>query len=168
MNVQQALNVFNLTGEVTESEIKKAFRKATFKYHPDRNPVGAEMMKMVNAAYTFLSDNLDNINKYQDADTARNYSKEVEDILNFLNTLSGLEFEIIGNWVWVGGDTKQNKEALKEKGFRWHRVRKLWFFRPEEYKTFKRKGNYKDFETLRAEYGTSGKSNSKGRKSITK
>lgn len=166
MNVQQALNVFNLSGDVSEKEIKSTFKKLALKFHPDRNPLGVEMMKMINTAYTFLLDNIDKINTFQDADTARNYCQEIEDVLNVLNSLSGLDFEIIGNWVWVGGNTKENKEILKENGFKWHRVRKLWFYRPDEYKTYKRKGEYKDFDSLRAEYGTSGKSSSKGRKSI--
>lgn len=168
MNVQQALNVFNLKGDVTEKDLKSEFKKLALKFHPDRNPLGTEMMKMINTAYTFLIDNLDKISNFQDSETARDYCQEIEDILNILNSLSGVEFEIIGNWVWVGGNTKENKEILKENGFKWHRVRSLWFYRPDEYKTYKRKGEYKDFDTLRAEYGTSGKSNSKGRKSISK
>lgn len=166
MNVQQALNVFNLSGDVSEQEIKKQYKRLSLKFHPDRNPLGEEMMKMVNSAYNFLMDNLDKINIFQDADTARDYCEEIENILNILNSLDGLEWEIIGNWVWVGGNTKENKEALKENGFKWHKVRSLWFYRPDEYKTYKKKGVYKDFDTLREEYGTSGKATSKGRKAI--
>ncbi|MFV1005093.1 J domain-containing protein, partial [Klebsiella pneumoniae] len=57
MNIQQALNVFGLSGELTEQDIKTAYKKASLKFHPDRNqgnPVAAEMMKAVNCAYDFL------------------------------------------------------------------------------------------------------------------
>ncbi|OJF77144.1 MAG: hypothetical protein BKP49_03140 [Treponema sp. CETP13] len=43
----------------SENEIKKAYRDAAFKYHPDRNPgstVAEEKFKEVNAAYAVLSD----------------------------------------------------------------------------------------------------------------
>ncbi|MDT1190548.1 J domain-containing protein, partial [Escherichia coli] len=51
MNIQQALNIFGLSGELTEQDVKKAYKQAALKFHPDRNPVGAEMMKAVNAAF---------------------------------------------------------------------------------------------------------------------
>nr|ATZ71600.1 DnaJ-like protein [Enterobacter sp. HP19] len=54
MNIQEALNVFGLSGDVTEADIKKAFKRLSLKYHPDRNPeLGGEMMKMINAAVIF-------------------------------------------------------------------------------------------------------------------
>ncbi|MCV1244541.1 J domain-containing protein, partial [Klebsiella pneumoniae] len=65
MNIQEALNIFGLSGQLTEKDIKNAFKKAALKYHPDRNPVGAEMMKAVNSAFDFLMANLDKINQYQ-------------------------------------------------------------------------------------------------------
>ena len=32
------------------------YRQAALKFHPDRNPAGAEMMKIINAAYDVLKD----------------------------------------------------------------------------------------------------------------
>ncbi len=37
-------------------EIKKAYRKLAFQYHPDKNPGREEMMKEINEAYAVLSD----------------------------------------------------------------------------------------------------------------
>ena len=56
MNIQDAAKLLQITGTVTPTDIKKAYREAAQKYHPDRNPAGAEMMKMINAAYDMLKE----------------------------------------------------------------------------------------------------------------
>lgn len=44
---------------------------------------------------------------------------EFAEILAVLMGLKGLEIEICGNWLWIGGETKENKDALKGAGCRW-------------------------------------------------
>ena len=51
-------------------QIREAYRKLAYQYHPDRNPgdpAAADMMKQVNEAYAVLS----NIDKRQDYDSMR-------------------------------------------------------------------------------------------------
>ena len=36
-----------------------------------------------------------------------------------LKQLPGLEINLCGSWVWIGGDTKPNKDALKPLGCWW-------------------------------------------------
>ncbi|MGT3828659.1 J domain-containing protein [Enterobacter kobei] len=78
-SIKEALNVLGLSGEITEVEIKKAYKRLALKYHPDKNKaVDANMMKMITAAFNFLKDNLDKIvNFNHSADDAYNYSEEV-------------------------------------------------------------------------------------------
>lgn len=59
--------ILEVSQDATFEEIKKAYRKQAFKYHPDRNPddrEAEEMMKLVNDAYGTLSD----IDKRRDYD----------------------------------------------------------------------------------------------------
>ncbi|RAP70332.1 dnaJ domain protein [Candidatus Erwinia dacicola] len=99
MNIQQALNIFGLSGELTEQDIKKVYKQAALKFHPDRNPVGAEMMKAVNAAFDFLMQNIDRINDSQSSDdNARyNFGEELESVLSTLQGKAGVIFEVAGN-----------------------------------------------------------------------
>ncbi|EFB70458.1 J domain-containing protein [Providencia rustigianii] len=157
MNVQEALNIFGLSGELTERDIKIAYKKAALKYHPDRNPLGAELMKAINAAFDFLMNNIENINKYQNEDknTHYNFTEELEEMLKTLSGLMGVVYEVIGNWVWISGETKEHKDTLKEIGCKWAAKKKQWFYRPEEHKST---GNRKEhsIDEIRAKYGTNG------------
>lgn len=134
MKVQDALNLLNLQGEsFTQKEIKKAYKAASIKYHPDKNAAGLEMMKAINEAFDLLKKLGDTVTSDSDAQSY-DYAEELNDILNALMALDGLDLEVCGNWVWIGGNTKEHKETLKELGCRWGNKKKLWFYRPVDYK----------------------------------
>lgn len=163
MNIQEALNIFGLSGDLTENDIKKAYKKAALKYHPDRNPLGTELMKAVNAAFDFLMNNLENINKFQSEDKQDhyNYTEELEEILSTLSGLMGIVYEVIGNWVWISGETKEHKEILKKIGCKWAIKKKQWFYRPEEHKSRRNRKEH-SIDEIREMYGTNGQRAAKG------
>jgi len=115
MNSKDALHILGLTSDATTEVIKAAYRKACATYHPDRNPAGLEMMKLVNCAYESLShyvptESIDGENT--------NYGEEMNTALNAIIHL-GLTIEICGSWIWVSGDTRPHKDTLKNAGFKW-------------------------------------------------
>ncbi len=57
MNFHEALKLFGLKPNFTETELKKAYRRLANEHHPDHGGSNEEMQK-INAAYEVLSDNL--------------------------------------------------------------------------------------------------------------
>ncbi|NRB40663.1 MAG: DnaJ domain-containing protein [Pseudomonadales bacterium] len=139
MKIIDAANILNLAGDITPSDIKKAYRKAAAKYHPDRNPAGAEMMKAVNEAYESLKDFSGTLGAAEGEEfEPSQYGDELNSALNAIVNLEGLDIEVCGSWVWVTGETKQHKEKLKEAGYRWASKKKAWHFRPSDWKKVSR------------------------------
>ncbi len=148
MKINDALSILGVTqNSVTPEDIKKAYRKACTKYHPDRNPAGLEMMKAVNVAFETLKDYSGEIKERH----AQDYGEELNQALNSIIHLD-LEIEICGSWIWVGGDTKLHREALKEASFRWAPKKMRWYFRPAEYKSSSRGGW--DIDKIRQAHGS--------------
>ena len=115
MNQYDALKVLGLSGQISQDDIKKAYKKACSKFHPDRNPAGLEIMKMINVAYDALKAYDGQASITEDA---AQYGDEMASALNAISGLN-LSIEICGAWVWVTGDTRIHKDALKASGFKW-------------------------------------------------
>lgn len=149
MNIYDAAKILRLSGHIDPTQTKTAYRAACKKYHPDINPAGDDMMTVINAAFEALKDYQGEI-KEQDA---KDYGDKLNEALNAVLGLSGLIVEVCGAWVWITGETRMHKDALKAVGFRWASKKKAWYFRPEEYRSFSR-GN-SSLEDIREKYGAS-------------
>jgi hypothetical protein len=151
MKHQDALNILEIhTNPVTPEIIKQAYRKACSKYHPDRNPAGTEMMKLVNVAYAALENFTGEVSTNDD--TQKDYGDALNAALNAIISL-GLTLEVCGVWVWVSGDTKPHKETLKTAGFMWAPKKMQWYFRPAEYKS-RTRGKTWSMDKIRDKYGS--------------
>ena len=150
MTIQDAIKILQLSGSVTPELVKKAYRKASSKYHPDRNPAGAEMMKAVNAAFETLKDYTGQVEE----GTQEDYGDELNEALNAIIDLPGIDIEICGAWVWVTGNTRPHKDALGKNGagFYFASKKKAWYYRPQDWKSASR-GNW-SLDRIREEHGS--------------
>lgn len=150
MKMQDAFNILGIgNGQITPEDITQAYRRACMKYHPDRNPAGLEMMKLVNAAREALKDF---IRGESVAGEGRDYGEKINAALNAIVGL-GLNIEICGAWVWVTGDTRPHKNVLKAGGFFWAPKKLAWYFRPEEHKCRTSRGKF-TLDEIREKYGS--------------
>jgi len=138
----------------TIEELKKEYRKLCFKNHPDKGG-STETMQIINNEYDNLFERLkngynDNLKEGQRPFTET--SEEYREILLQIIFLEGLEIELCGTWLWVGGETRSHKEALKEAGFKWAKRKCMWYWHSGDYKP-KSRGRY-DMGQIRATHGS--------------
>lgn len=125
----------------TAEEAKSLYRKLAREHHPDMGGTVAAM-QAINAEYAQLLTELEKGNQrtrqtkaHEDGKkTAADYHDLDEVIetlrvkIEFALNLEGVEVELCGLWVWLTGNTKANKEAIKAEGFKWAREKEAWFF----------------------------------------
>ena len=144
----------------TLDELKKQYRKLAMLHHPDRGG-NLGTMKAINNEHDALFEVLKtDQNRRADADTTgrtkhtTETAEEFRDILEILLHLDGLEVELCGCWLWISGDTKANKDALKAAGCRWSNGKKMWYWRhPEDAQRY-HKGHKYSIDDIRTKYGS--------------
>ena len=149
MNIIQALSILNPT-EKTEAGLKKAYRAACLKHHPDKNG-DVEVMKLVNAAYDFLK----KCESWWTGEQARTAQKQtpltetIQAMIDKIKTIPGFKIEVIGSWLWVSGNTYDHKTILRDLKMKFSDNKKAWYYHEDGYrKRGKRKFSMNDIRVL--------------------
>lgn len=151
----------------TVEELKRQYRKLVLQYHPDRGG-SEEDMKRINLEYDILLRRVGNIHESKEGngetweDTTGpkdRYSCNIEDlddgfrkVLDILLTLDGLEILLVGEWLWISGDTKRYKETLKTIGCKWSGKRQKWYWHKPDQKRH-RHASKESFADICRRYG---------------
>ena len=61
--------------------------------------------------------------------------KQYRAVIEQLIGLPGIIIDVVGNWVWVTGETKDVRLQLKEIGLFYASKKVAWYFRSEEFRT---------------------------------
>ena len=136
----------------TLDEVKAMYKLLAKKYHPDCGG-DTETMQAINAEYSYACANVlkdENLSQ-EDTDEGIRLSEEYRAVIELLMPLSGILIEVVGNWIWVTGDTKPVKQQLKEAGLFYASKKVAWYYRAEEFKTT---GSKKSLDEIRAKYGS--------------
>lgn len=153
----------------TLDELRKQYRDLLKKYHPDNENGSVEITQEINAEYERLFKVLkDRHTRKHDSNTegtedgshssydSMKYNFEEDELLREMLQkvihLSDITIEIIGNWIWISGNTYQYRKELKEMGFKFAGQKKCWYWHSE---TFRKKSRKKlSMNDIRNYYGS--------------
>ncbi|EHQ27042.1 molecular chaperone DnaJ [Mucilaginibacter paludis] len=136
----------------TIDEVKALYKKLAKENHPD---VGGDVVTMqaINTEYAYacaqiykgagLSD--------EQASEQMEYSEAYRQAIEKIIHLPGIVIELVGNWIWVTGDTRPVKDQIKEAGFFYASKKIAWYFRTDDYKC---KGGKKSLDEIKQKYGS--------------
>lgn len=138
----------------TLDELKAEYRRLVKKHHPDCGG-DAEIMKAVNNEYEVKFEELKKAHnakadeKHQTTETPDEFREIIEKLLK----LDGLDVELCGSWLWIGGNTREHKDALKAAGCRWSNNKKLWYWHHAEDGSHWHRGK-RTMSEIRTKYGS--------------
>ena len=131
-------------------EVKKLFRDLALKFHPDKGGSTQDMQEL-NAQYeAVLKNPFFKFAEQSEADQAEFI--KYPDIISKVVGLPGIIIEIIGNWLWISGNTFAHRTHLKESGFFFAPKKVMWYYRPPEWKSSNRKPI--EIDEIRRKYGS--------------
>lgn len=147
----------------TLEEVKKLYHKLAKQYHPDCGGSTAKMQDISSeydyaCAVLLKGEKLSSEEINEQIELSEKYKQAIEAIIH----LPGIQIEVVGNWIWVTGNTYEHRSKKKggtgilyEAGYIYANKRdepSAWFFRTEENKTksYKRQS----LEEIKAKYGS--------------
>lgn len=136
----------------TIDEVKARYKQLAKEYHPDHGGDNATM-QAINTEYAFACAKVfkgDNLTSKETEEQIR-LSEEYRQVIEQIISLPNIIIELVGNWIWVTGNTYPVKRQLKEAGLFFASKKLAWYYRGEEFKT---KGGKKTLDEIRQKYGT--------------
>jgi len=122
-------------------EAKALYRELVRKHHPDAGG-DTRTMQDINAEYARFqaegatteararqtaahAENRKSAADFHDMDAV---GAELKQKIEFALNLEGVEVELMGLWVWLTGNTKAHKDALKANGWKWSPKKTAWYY----------------------------------------
>ena len=134
----------------TLEEVKRRYKELAMQHHPDRGGCTA-VMQDINNEYENVMKNPFFSFSEQTEQEKQEFIKYPE-IIDQVIGLQGIIIELIGNWIWISGNTYPYKSQLKQIGFYFAPKKVMWYYRPPDYKSSNR--SPKTIEYIRLKYGS--------------
>lgn len=131
-------------------EVKALYKKLAMQYHPDRGG-DKETMQQINLEYESFMKN-PAFKFWKKKEETKQDFREFPEIISKIISFKEITIELCGNWIWLSGATFRYRKELKEFGFFFAGEKKLWYWRPHDYKSTNR--DPRTMEYIRGKYGS--------------
>lgn len=148
--IQQPMKTNYFSGCASLDEVKQRYKQLALENHPDRGG-DKRVMQEINAQYEAIKKN-PSFKFWKEKEESRKDFTEFPSIISMIIGLEGITIELCGNWIWISGATFRYKQQLKKAGFFFAGEKKLWYWRPHDYKSANRKPI--PIEEIRRKYGS--------------
>ena len=142
------------TNVTTLDQLKAEYRRLAMANHPDHGGDTATMQR-INEEYRARFEELKKAHnaKADEFHQTTEAPQEFIDIISALLKLDGLTVELCGCWLWISGDTRKHKDALKAMGCQWCSTKKVWsWHHAEDGRSYYR--GKKSMNDIRFKYGS--------------
>jgi hypothetical protein len=136
----------------TLDEAKKLYYKLAMQLHPDKGGLTSDFQELQSQFEKFKPESLKYKNELNDWKAA-----DYATIINHLLLIPEIQITICGSWIWVHGNTKPYKDAIKSTNTNdtyrigWCKKKLQWYFSPVGYR--KRSNAMLTFEEIKELYG---------------
>jgi hypothetical protein len=138
------------SGCETLDDVKKRYKVLALANHPDRGG-DTETMQAINLEYEkIIKSGCFEFKTEEEKQENLIYPEVISNLV----TLEGIVIEVIFRWIWVSGNTKQHRQALKNFGLKYAPKKQMWYYRPEGWAKVFNRSKPMDMEEIRARYGS--------------
>lgn len=134
----------------TLDEVKALYKQLALLHHPDRGGRTATMQE-INLEYESIKNN-PHFRFYKEKEESQKDFTEFPEIISQIIGFKGITIEMCSNWIWLSGATYRYSKELKKIGFFFAGEKKLWYWRPHDYKSANR--TPRDMSYIRKKYGS--------------
>ena len=147
-------NMFDYSIIKDLDSLKREYHKLCKIYHPDKGGSTSQFQKLQAEYEKKFKELLSGSKLTNDEKTNEtNIDKAIRDIIDNIITLDGITIEVIGKWLWIGGNTYPVRAALKQAGLIFIKKDKVpyWVYKGVPSSS---RGNT-SMEEIKAKYGVS-------------
>jgi len=144
----------------TKSEVKARYRELCKQYHPDLHDAADfeyynNIMSEINAEYDMAyarakSDSAADNTTDSTSNTNAQAPEEFREIINKVIAFDGVDIDIVGEWVWLVGNTYAYRTEIKAAGFKWASKKQAWYWHAGEWHG---RHSRKTLDELKDKYG---------------